>query len=104
MTMPLEVLAGPRQPIYHVEVHGSVVTIMEDGRPVDLGRPLSVSEAVREVARINHLRWTMVATAPIWPELADPQRLPVRTLRIPAPSTSQPRSTLGGVSRGWYAN
>lgn len=93
MTTPLEVLAGPRQPVYHVEVRGNVVTIMENGRPVDLGHTFTLHEAIREVARINRLRWQAIATAPIWPELADPQRLPVRTLHIPqAPSWREWRS------------
>lgn len=84
MTTPLEVLAGPRQPVYSVESRDGEVRILEDGIPVHVGHKLGLQDAVDAVARINRLRWRFVATAPIWPELADPQRLPVRTLRIPA--------------------
>ncbi len=82
MTLPLEVFTGPKPPTYSVRVTGGRGVLLENGRPVDVGRTLSPSEAVTEAVRLSAFRAQMIVTAAIWPA-RDPQRLPVRTLIIP---------------------
>lgn len=79
---PLAVFTGPKQPVYSVAMIFDQVVILEDGRPVDIGRPLTDAlDAVLEASRIAAVRYRHVGTCQLWPA-KDPQRLPARVLRI----------------------
>jgi hypothetical protein len=106
MTGPLAVFTGPRPPVYTVRIRDGQAVILEDGRLLDLGKPLKPAEAVDTAIQMTAYRHHQVATAAVWPtpapyriKQASPtarvrpgipgQAAAARVLRVPPPPHCQ---------------